>query len=75
MHPYATEPRETGTCVLSTPHELWSFWTGTIAEAVGIEPAKGAIVAPEPDPEDDDASHPGRGRPARGLSSAAMQAG
>ena len=75
MHRYATEPRVTGTCVLSTPHELWSFWTGPIAEAVGIEPAKGAIVAPEPDPEDDDASHPGCGRPGRGLSSAAMQAG
>ena len=30
---------ETGTCVFSTPHELWSFWTGPVAEAFGIEPA------------------------------------
>ena len=29
---------ETGTCVFSTPHELWSFWTGPVAEAFGIEP-------------------------------------
>ncbi len=29
---------ETGTCVFSTPHELWRFWTGPIAEAFGIEP-------------------------------------
>ena len=47
---------ETGTCVFSTPHELWSFWTGPVAEAFGIEPTKGAIVAPEPDTEDDDAT-------------------
>ena len=45
---------ETGTCVFSTPHELWSFWTGPVAEAFGIEPTVGAIVAPEPDPADDD---------------------
>jgi AAA domain (Cdc48 subfamily) len=47
---------ETGTCVFSTPHELCSFWTGPVAEAFGIEPTKGAIVAPEPDTEDDDAT-------------------
>jgi ATP-dependent Clp protease ATP-binding subunit ClpC len=45
---------ETGTCVFSTPHELWSFWTGPVAEAFGIEPPAGAIVAPEPDPGDED---------------------
>src|SRR4051794_14394126 len=45
---------ETGTCVFSTPHELWSFWTGPLAEAFGIEPSRAAIVAPEPDTEDDD---------------------
>src|SRR6476619_5897378 len=47
---------ETGTCVFSTPHELWSFWTGPVAEAFGIEPTQGAIVAPDPDTEDDDAT-------------------
>ena len=26
---------ETGTCVFSTPHELWRFWTGPVAEAFG----------------------------------------
>ena len=30
---------ETGTCVFSTPHELWSFWTGPLAAAFGIAPA------------------------------------
>jgi hypothetical protein len=32
---------ETGTCVFSTPWELWSFWTGPLAEAFGIEPEAG----------------------------------
>ena len=40
---------ETGTCVFSTPHELWSFWTGPVAEAFGIEPTVAAVVAPEPE--------------------------
>src|SRR3954447_16979717 len=47
---------ETGTCVFSTPHELWSFWTGPLGDAFGIEPTTGAIVTPDPETEDDDAS-------------------
>ncbi|MES1264053.1 MAG: AAA family ATPase, partial [Variovorax sp.] len=40
---------ETGTCVFSTPHELWSFWTGPLAEAFGIEPtAASERAVPEP---------------------------
>jgi ATP-dependent Clp protease ATP-binding subunit ClpC len=38
---------ETGTCVFSTPHELWSFWTGPVAVAFGVEPAT-ATEIPEP---------------------------
>ena len=34
----AQAPVRDGTCVFSTPHELWSFWTGPVAEAFGIEP-------------------------------------
>ena len=45
---------ETGTCVFSTPHELWSFWTGPVAEAFGIEPTVAAVVAPEPEAGDED---------------------
>ncbi len=40
---------ETGTCVFSTPHELWSFWTGPLAEAFGIEPAARANPRSEPE--------------------------
>ena len=33
---------QTGTCIFSTPDELWRFWTGPLAEAFGIEPAPAA---------------------------------
>ena len=32
---------QTGTCIFSTPDELWRFWTGPLAEAFGIEPDGG----------------------------------
>jgi len=31
---------QTGTCIFSTPDELWRFWTGPLAVAFGIEPAR-----------------------------------
>ena len=43
---------ETGTCVFSTPTDLWDFWTGPVAEAFGLE---GRAVESKPR---SDGSHP-----------------
>ena len=42
---------QTGTCIFSTPDDLWRFWTGPLAEAFGIAPTPAPAPAAENEAE------------------------